>query len=198
MKKKYVSQRRFEKFKKLQNENNEKKLASLNDAGVIRSDQLPDSIKNIIAVHLDKTDPTNLKFFEDDNGVNTGKEIIGSKNKLYYDVDSNYDKKYRWTGSNFILVGDNVSIAKNAIHDGDNNKIDETYMKKAEATEKCNIIASKSNFGCIKVGSNFSVDKNGKLFVSKENITNALGYIPLDKKNISIVTDNKIDKMFDL
>lgn len=54
-----------------------------------------------------------------------------------------------------------------------------------------------SALGVLQVGNNISVDGNGVISLDTANITNALGYTPVDSSEITIASTSAIDALFD-
>lgn len=78
-------------------------VATLNGSGKVPEAQLPSYVDDVIEGYL-----YDGNFYED-SGHTT--EITGETGKIYLDVST--DRVYRWSGSLFIEIGDNLIFSKN-------------------------------------------------------------------------------------
>lgn len=94
-------------FKTKQDAANEAKFMQLNDfvdgEGKIKSEKFSvEGGTEVIKMHVDSSDPENIKYFADNNGVASETEITGEVGKIYIDLESGGKIIYTYGGENFI------------------------------------------------------------------------------------------------
>ena len=120
-----------------------------------------------------------------------------------------------------MAIGTSVSTADKAVNDANGNPIIETYATKDELSTAATTPATKNSLGVVQVGDNIDVDagiisvatatadtlgvvktgtnidnSNGTISISSGNVTDALGYTPLDSASISAVSTADIEGLF--
>ena len=180
---KFIDAAGLQRFKANQDAANLTKFVALDDNGVAKADQLPSYVDDVIDMHVE-----NGKFYSDNMGVKDSELANGERGKIYIDVDTG--AQYRWSGSQFVQISSAVSTADRAVNDADGNSITATYATKAELAALSETISTNA----LTVGNNISVDENGEISLTANNVTSALGYTPLSESNV--LSDAEIDAMF--
>ena len=214
----YIDVTGLGRFKAKQDEYNLTKFASLS-GGKVTAEQLPSYVDDIIEGYVTNDEGT-ITFYSD---AGKTQEITGETGKIYVDLEATIDGAYRYGGSVFVPVGNSVSTADKALKDASGNVITETYLQNTtKATENSlglvkvgdNVsvdtdgtvsIATAGTydtqsdtgvFGVVSVGTNIT-NTNGVISLSGSNVTDALGYTPLDSAEISAATTAQIDSLFE-
>lgn len=214
----YIDLAGLGQFKTKQDEYNLTKFASLS-GGKVTAEQLPSYVDDIIEGYADNNEGT-ITFYSD---AEKTQEITGETGKIYYDLNATIDGAYRYGGSVFVPVGNSVSTSDKAVKDANGNVITETYLQNTtKATDSTlglvkigdNVsvdtdgtvsVATAGNYsaesdtgvyGVVSVGTNIT-NTNGVISLSSSNVTNALGYTPLDAASISAATTEQINGLFD-
>lgn len=214
----YIDVTGLSRFKTKQDAYNLTKFASLS-GGKVTAEQLPSYMDDVIEGYAKETGGV-IGFYEDSNCTVT---IAGEVGKIYLDLAATIDGSYRYGGSQFVPIGNSVSTADKAIRDSDGNTIIDTYATKGALSaattpattsslgvvqigENLNVdtdgtvtvaTGGTSALGVLKVGDNISVDNNGVISLNVSNITDALGYTPVNTEDITIASTSAIDALFD-
>lgn len=108
----------------------------------------------------------------------------------------NFDGAYRYGGTVFVPVGNSVSTADKAVKDADGNVIGATYVKNSDKAGTYSAESDTGVYGVVTVGENIT-NTNGVISLSGSNVTDALGYTPLDSAEITAATTAQIDSLFE-
>ena len=188
----YIDLNGLRLFKIKQDEYNLGKFASLS-GGKISPEQLPSYVDDIIEGYA-KNEEGVVSFYADSDCT---VDIEGEKGKIYYDLAATIDGSYRYSGSQFVAVGNSVSTADKAVNDSNGNPIIDTYATKDELGTVSTTPATKTALGVVQIGDNISLSEGGVIRLSAENITNALSYTPADSAEITPIAIQNIESLFD-
>ena len=188
----YIDLNGLRLFKIKQDEYNLGKFASLS-GGKISPEQLPSYVDDIIEGYA-KNEEGVVSFYADSDCT---VDIEGEKGKIYYDLAATVDGSYRYSGSQFVAVGNSVSTADKAVNDSNGNPIIDTYATKDELGTVSTTPATKTALGVVQIGDNISLSEGGVIRLSAENITNALSYTPADSAEITPIAIQNIESLFD-
>ncbi len=184
---KFIDEAGLRRFKANQDAANLNKFVALDENGVAKADQLPSYVDDVIDVHVETVEEVTT-FYADNMGVKGDAISAGERGKIYVDVGTG--AQYRWSGSQFVQIGASLSTADRAVNDADGNSITATYATKAELSALADTIPTTA----LTVGDNISVDENGEISLTANNVTSALGYTPLSESNT--LSNAEIDAMF--
>ena len=188
----YIDLNGLRSFKLKQDAYNLGKFASL-FGGKISPEQLPSYVDDIIEGYT-KNEEGVVSFYADSDCTVA---IKGEKGKIYYDLAATVDGSYRYSGSQFVAVGNSVSTADKAVNDANGNPIIDTYATKDELGTVSTTPATKTALGVVQIGDNISLSEGGVIRLSAENITNALSYTPADSAEITPIAIQNIESLFD-
>ena len=188
----YIDLNGLRLFKIKQDEYNLGKFASLS-GGKISPEQLPSYVDDIIEGYA-KNEEGVVSFYADSDCTVA---IKGEKGKIYYDLAATVDGSYRYSGSQFVAVGNSVSTADKAVNDANGNPIIDTYATKDELGTVSTTPATKTALGVVQIGDNISLSEGGVIRLSAENITNALSYTPADSAEMTPIAIQNIESLFD-
>ena len=177
-------------FKTKQDAYNLTRFASLS-GGKVTAEQLPSFVDDVIEGYTSVSESV-VTFYSD---AEKTQPITGEAGKIYVDLAATIDGSYRYTGSRLAAIGTAVSTADKAINDANCNAIIETYVTKDELGTASTTPATKSSLGVVQICSNISVN-DGVISLSSDNVTNVLGYTPLNSADISAVTTAEIEPLF--
>jgi hypothetical protein len=106
-------------------------VAELDANGTVPASQLPSYVDDIIDIIIETTgEPAVTKYYKvTDAGIKGAEITTGEKGKIYVDVNATIDGSYRWSGTQFVAIGNSVSTADRAVNDEDGNQIKTTYVK---------------------------------------------------------------------
>ena len=104
-------------------------VAELDSNGTVPAEQLPSYVDDIIDIIVETSGETTTYYLAKDNGTKGDQLTTGEKGKIYVDITATIDGTYRWSGSQFVAVGNSVSTADRAVNDADGNPIKTTYVK---------------------------------------------------------------------
>ena len=180
----YIDLNGLRLFKIKQDEYNLGKFASLS-GGKISPEQLPSYVDDIIEGYA-KNEEGVVSFYADSDCT---VDIEGEKGKIYYDLAATVDGSYRYSGSQFVAVGNSVYSNGNPIID--------TYATNDELGTVSTTPATKTALGVVQIGDNISLSEGGVIRLSAENITNALSYTPADSAEMTPIAIQNIESLFD-
>ena len=91
--------------------NFKKKQDAANSQKFLLKSEFVEKADEIIKMHVDSSDPENIKYFADNNGVKSSTEITGEVGKIYIDVASGGKFIYTYGGENFIPFVSEIATA---------------------------------------------------------------------------------------
>lgn len=104
-------------------------VAELDGDGLVPASQLPSYVDDIIDVIVETSGNTKNFFKVTSAGAKGDALTTGEKGKIYVDINATIDGSYRWSGTQFVAIGNSVSTADRAVNDADGNPILTTYVK---------------------------------------------------------------------
>lgn len=104
-------------------------VAELDGDGLVPASQLPSYVDDIIDVIVETSGNTKNFFKVTSAGAKGDSLTTGEKGKIYVDINATIDGSYRWSGTQFVAIGNSVSTADRAVNDADGNPILTTYVK---------------------------------------------------------------------
>lgn len=104
-------------------------VAELDADGTVPASQLPSYVDDIIDVIIETSGTTKNFFKVTEAGAKGDAITTGEKGKIYVDINATVDGSYRWSGTQFVAIGNSVSTADRAVNDADGNPIKTTYVK---------------------------------------------------------------------
>jgi len=104
-------------------------VAELDADGLVPASQLPSYVDDVIDVIVETSGTTKSFFKVTDAGAKGDAITTGEKGKIYVDINATVDGSYRWSGTQFVAIGNSVSTADRAVNDADGNPIITTYVK---------------------------------------------------------------------
>lgn len=154
-------------------------VAELDDNGKVPASQLPSYVDDVIEGYY-----SDGKFYVE-SGHTT--EIIGETGKIYIDLSTN--KTYRWSGSTYVVISETLALGETSstAYRGDRGKIAYDHSQTTSGNPH-NV--TKSDVGLSNVEDKSSETIRSE--ITKENITNALGYTPLDGYTLPVATSSAL------
>jgi len=104
-------------------------VAELDGDGLVPASQLPSYVDDIIDVIVETSGNTKNFFKVTSAGAKGDALTTGENGKIYVDINATIDGSYRWSGTQFVAIGNSVSTADRAVNDADGNPILTTYVK---------------------------------------------------------------------
>lgn len=104
-------------------------VAELDADGLVPASQLPSYVDDIIDVIIETSGSTKSFFKVTDAGAKGDAITTGEKGKIYVDINATVDGSYRWSGTQFVAIGNSVSTADRAVNDANGDPILTTYVK---------------------------------------------------------------------
>lgn len=154
-------------------------VAELDANGRVLSSQLPSYVDDTIEGTLLSEDVFKDAFDQ---------EVIGESGKIYVDTTTN--KTYRWSGSRYVEISASLALGEvsETAYRGDRGKIAYDHSQTTSGNPHG---VTKSDIGLSNVEDKSSSTIRSE--ITKENVTTALGYTPLDETEIESTTTQDSD-----
>lgn len=104
-------------------------VAELDGDGLVPASQLPSYVDDVIDVIVEVSGSTKNFFKVTSAGAKGDALTTGEKGKIYVDINATIDGSYRWSGTQFVAIGNSVSTADRAVNDANGDPILTTYVK---------------------------------------------------------------------